>query len=218
MKHTEEARSKPFEKFNEEEVFRKHISYHTERFNQFGNNSKTVWNREESQQIRFDVLANLFNTKQGFSLLDIGCGLADFFSYLNKKKFTNIEYTGVDINERFIREAKKIYPSGSFLHGSYKEIMAVGKSYDYVIACGIHAFGENQDSVQQYFIEKFTQLSPLIYRGFGVNFLSTYSKNPDSVSVYHDPVRVFSLVKERFEKVSLYHNYLPNDFTILVEK
>jgi SAM-dependent methyltransferase len=206
------------EKLNEEKVFEHYITYHNDRYNQYGNNSRSVWNREESQRLRFEVLSKLFRSKQNFSILDIGCGLADFLSYLHREGYTNIEYTGFDINKLFIAEAKKMHPSANLLCGSYKEILALNKKFDYAIACGIHAFGANQDSIQQYFIDKFSELFPSINVGFGANFLSIYSKQPDSVSIYHDPARVLNLVKQRFEKVSLYHNYLPNDFTVLVEK
>lgn len=217
-KDTDAGKVLSSEKLNEEKVFERYISYHTDRYSQFGNNSKAVWNREESQRMRFHVLSKLFRSKQDFSVLDIGCGLADFFSYLHQEGYKNIDYTGFDINKIFISEAKKKHPAANLFCGSYNEIFALNKKFDYAIGCGIHAFGENQESVHQYFIDKFTGLFPILSVGFGVNFLSVYSKNPDSISVYHDPSKVFHLVKQRFDKASLFHNYLPNDFTILVEK
>lgn len=206
-------------KLNEENVFKKYIEYHGNKFNQMGFDSKVVWNRRESQLIRFDVLSKMFKSKEGFSILDIGCGLADYYVYLNENGFTNFEYIGFEINPEMVAAIKNKYPNLDVRIGSYNEIHALNRNFDYILACGIHAFGENEDVVQDYFIEKYNKLYEITNKAIGVNFLSIYSSNPDQLSVYHNPAKLLDRCLKNFgSKVSLFHNYLQNDFTILIDK
>ncbi len=206
-------------KLDEKKVFEQYINYHGDKFNQLGFDSKVVWNRKESQLMRFEVLAKMFKTKENFSVIDIGCGLADFYFYMEQNGYSNINYIGYEINEAMVGAIKSNHPTLNIQLGSYPEIMSMNQNFDYVNACGIHAFGESAEEVQNYFFEKYTALYQKTNVAMGINFLSVYSKNPDNMSIYHDPSVLLKRSLDTFgHKVSLYHNYLPNDFTLIIEK
>lgn len=205
---------------NEEKVFKQYIEYHGAKFKEFGFDPKVVWNRKESQQIRYSVLCRMIKQKSGFSILDIGSGLSDFYQYLLQNEYHDFSYTGFEINNEMVEAVKKKYPGIRVFCGSYSEIESSGEEFDYVVACGIHAFGESAASVQEYFIEKYKALFSKVRIAMGINFLSIYSPKPDNISVYHDPADVLTRCIKTFgpTNVTLYHNYLPNDFTVIIQK
>jgi len=51
--------------------------------------------------------------KKGQKILDLGCGNARFYKFL-KENNSEIEYLGVDSNEKFIKENKIKYPEANF--------------------------------------------------------------------------------------------------------
>ena len=79
---------------------------YNQRFLDYGNDIKTVgWGSKKDQSLRFDVLFRNINPV-GKSILDVGCGLGDCINYLDKKTDGNYNYTGIDIAEKLILEAK----------------------------------------------------------------------------------------------------------------
>jgi SAM-dependent methyltransferase len=204
---------------NEQEIFEKYIAYHGSKFHEMGFDSKVVWNRQESQLIRFRTLCRMITKKSNFSILDIGSGLSDLYKYLLDNGYEDFAYTGYEINSDMVNAVRKKYSGIRVFNGSYNEIFLSAEKYDYIVACGIHAFGESAESIQNYFLEKYTRLYEQTEMAMGINFLSIYSKNPDTLSVYHDPSDVLRICLKNFgPKVTLYHNYLPNDFTVIIEK
>lgn len=205
---------------NEEKVFKQYIEYHGSKFKELGFDPKVVWNRKESQELRYSVLCRMIQKKSGFSILDIGSGLSDFYHYIKRNGYSDFLYTGYEINSEMVEAVKNKYPELRVFCGSYTEILNSSEKYDYIIACGIHAFGESAASVLDYFIQKYSLLYEKVRVAMGINFLSIYSPSPDNISIYHDPAEVLTRCIKTFgpTKVSLYHNYLPNDFTIIIQK
>ena len=81
---------------------------------ELGKNFLTVgWGSKKTQRIRFENIYKYFD-KNNFSVLDVGCGLGDFYSFLKKKKI-NFKYTGIDINEVFINKCKRKYKNINFI-------------------------------------------------------------------------------------------------------
>jgi len=66
------------------------------------------WNRAVEDAV--DVLGVGYTVK----VLDLGCGNGRFYDFV-RKKIENIEYTGVDINNDFIKEAKEKYKEVRFI-------------------------------------------------------------------------------------------------------
>lgn len=183
-----------------------------------GFTEKSLWGSKASQEIRFKTLTLLFAESRNFSVLDLGCGLCDFYNYLINAGYSDFEYTGLEINERFYNEVRNKKLPVDIIHGSI-ESLSENKNFDYVVASGIYNLGNSADESEKFFLDQFKTLYPRIRKGFAVNFLSAFSKNKDKVSTYHEPLRLLSLCMSEFsEKVVLYHNYLPHDFTILVYK
>lgn len=213
----------------------KFIQYHNERFEKHGDSPMTFWNSKESQEKRFDALTKLFHPEENhkwFSIVDIGCGTGDFLQYLIDRGFQFFSYIGYDINPEFIRIANDKFNSllrigGDMKHpdvgfgfkvGGFDEIKNGCPDIDYAVASGIYCFGSSQISVREKYFYDFKKIMPLIRKGYACNFLSDYSQKQNPENIYHDPEKVFNTSMLQSRKVSLHHDYLPNDFTIIVRK
>ena len=85
---------------------------YSERYQQFGVNPKTLgWDSNSNQNVRFLNAINSVNVNSK-SILDVGCGFSDFYSFLQSYygKTSDFEYYGVDINPKLIAECKLLYP------------------------------------------------------------------------------------------------------------
>ena len=75
------------------------------------------WGSRKTQVLRFENIYKYFN-KDNFSVLDVGCGLGDFYKFLKKKKI-KFKYSGIDINEDFINICKKKYKKANFIKSHF---------------------------------------------------------------------------------------------------
>ncbi|OVE81100.1 hypothetical protein BVY03_04685, partial [bacterium K02(2017)] len=99
---------------------------------------KVSWSSRTTQEARFRIFDQLGDLNN-HSLLDIGCGLGDFYRYLTNQGLI-IDYTGFDIMPEFILKAGKKYPKAKF---ATKNILfnPPNHQFDYCFSSGIFAFG-----------------------------------------------------------------------------
>ena len=91
------------------------------------------WGSQKTQNTRFENIYKYFQ-KDNFSVLDVGCGLGDFYYFLKKKKI-KFKYTGIDINEDFIYKCKKKYKNVNFIKSHFLKYKITNKP-DYIIISG----------------------------------------------------------------------------------
>ncbi len=96
------------------------------------------WSSRENQYKRFEVLSRI-GKLDGKSILDIGCGMGDFFTYLREQGI-RAEMTGYDLVEEFLHIAKRRHPVARFKPVNLSRSRAYDV-YDYVFSSGLFAFG-----------------------------------------------------------------------------
>ena len=196
----------------------RYIEVHNKMIHKHGYTSEALWGSKGSQFVRFKKISELFISKNGFSVLDFGCGLCDFYDYLSQNNFTNIAYTGLEINPVFYTQVCKEKPTSNIILGNVDKL-PLDLKWDYVIASGIYNLGNSSKENLDIFLEQFRELYERINIGFAVNFLSIYSDNPKNDSIYFDPTEVMNLCLKKFSKyIKLDQTYLPHDFTIFIYK
>lgn len=93
------------------------------------------WRNEDGQQLRFEVLARVFEGDKGpFTVNDLGCGYGAFFDFLAPRLGPRLaRFAGIDISPAMVAEATaRIHDSRAvFVRG-----LAAGEDADYSFASG----------------------------------------------------------------------------------
>ena len=74
------------------------------------------WGNETYQMKRFEALLHSLDRRdlEGRAVLDVGCGLGDLLAFLRGRGMAPRSYRGLDINPRFIDEARRRFPDAEF--------------------------------------------------------------------------------------------------------
>jgi SAM-dependent methyltransferase len=178
------------------------------------------WNSQESQLLRFALLAQLWREEGDASILDYGCGYGALADYLRARGHRGA-YIGFDVSEEMARAADARLASlpGCRVTARRGDL----QSADYAVASGV--FNVKQDAADEtwraYMWETIADLAALGTRGFAFNALTSYSdadkRRPDLY--YADPLVVFDHCKRTYSRfVTLLHDYPLYEFTIIVRR
>ena len=192
------------------------IHYYDDLLADYGEDILSVWNNFESQAARFRVLSQIGDLNQ-CSLLDAGCGFADFYIFLEKQGIQLSRYTGLDINPTMIKIASD-HLEGKNVELINKPILELDTKdrWDYVIGSGL--FCVDIPEWDAMFRQTVIKLCSLAKTGVGINMLSSYSPNQrSSESYYADPLKILEYILTNVSRrVVLRHDYRTNDFTIYI--
>jgi SAM-dependent methyltransferase len=178
------------------------------------------WNSQESQELRFALLAQLWRDESDASILDYGCGYGALADYLRARGHRG-GYVGFDVSEAMARAADgrlKTLP-GCRATARRGDLAPC----DYAVASGV--FNVKQEAADEawraYIWETVADLSALGTRGFAFNALTSYSdpdkRRPDLF--YADPLEAFDRCKRTYSRfVTLLHDYPLYEFTIIVRR
>jgi 2-polyprenyl-3-methyl-5-hydroxy-6-metoxy-1,4-benzoquinol methylase len=78
------------------------------------------------------IVHNLFDNNKKICILEIGCGLGHSTAYLSEG-IQCATFTGIDISETAINEARKLYPNNLFIQGDIRETPKTNSLYDVVL-------------------------------------------------------------------------------------
>lgn len=189
---------------------KKLIELYEGRYVQFGYDVRTVgWKDIETQRLRFDVLTGIEDLS-GCSVCDLGCGFGDLYPYL-LGKFRNIKYTGIDLSEKLIEEAKRRYPDAAFRAEDILQC-ASGMKADYVLSSGALSFKvQNHEDYVQKMLEAMMVIST---RGVAVNFLSSYVDYELEKNFHLSPEKAFTMGCRLTRYVVIRHDYPLYEFTM----
>lgn len=194
--------------------------YYTEKLDKYGPTPRgTDWNSLESQQLRFQQLLKVCDTRAPFSINDYGCGYGALVDVLDGNGA--IEYRGFDISQEMVATAKELHSNlDNCLFVSDESLLKVA---DYTVASGIFnvKMQTTDEEWTDYVLEGLAKVESLSEKGFAFNALTKYSDadhmRPDLY--YADPLFFFDHCKRHFSKfVTLLHDYPLYEFTILVKK
>ena len=102
---------------------------------QFGASPMALRWTPEGQMARYEAFLEVMGDIQGKSIIDLGCGRGDFYTFL-KSRGIYVSYTGIDINENFIKEAETSHPEATFLVCDIEE-EEIPERFDIALAIGV---------------------------------------------------------------------------------
>jgi len=177
-----------------------------DRLLQYGPGIKALASGTEARRIiRFDILTEI-GIREGSSILDVGCGLADYYAHLSKKGI-NVQYTGIDIVPELITSARAEYPNLDLHVRDLQESPFPELSYDYVVCSQVFnlrlAEGRNDTLVR----DMLRIMSRTARCGIAVDFLTSYVDFEQEHLYYHRPEELFSYAKQLTRRVTLRHDY-----------
>jgi SAM-dependent methyltransferase len=170
---------------------------------------KLEWSHERTQRLRFEafVLEHDLNQK---SVLDVGCGLADFLAHL-RQRGVEAEYCGYDISPAMIRLCRARYPAVPFACGNFLDYQPPGR-FDYTVAFGIHNI---RVTAGQEILERVTR------HQFSLSRIAAHvSLLTDRAAGFAPHIQtwraeeVLAMALRITPHVMLRHDYLENDFSV----
>jgi SAM-dependent methyltransferase len=196
-------------------------AYYAAKFDAHGPTALGVdWNGQESHRKRHRQFLRLLDSDATASVIDLGCGFGDFFSFLREHGHHG-RFIGYDIVPTMIEQARKLHGEAS--DRQWRVGAEPVESADYAIASGIfNVRGTIADDVWSgYLRNTLDLLASTGRRGFAFNVLSL-SSDPErrqSRLYYADPVETLNYCLSRYGRsVALLQDYGLHEFTVLVRK
>jgi SAM-dependent methyltransferase len=175
---------------------------------------RSGWSSKETQLRRFQVLSDIILPTS--SVMDVGCGVGDFYGHLLQNGFTGY-YCGVDLISSNCEQAAKRYAGASFLNSDILSL-PTDMQFDFVVASGI--FFINSADWESAVVEIIGKIHQHSLKAFAVNFLSIYAPEKKDGLYYADPNFIIEIISRLSRKFVLRHDYAENDndFSIIVNK
>jgi SAM-dependent methyltransferase len=189
------------------------LSFYNFHLKQFGDRPEALRWTPQGQLRRYHTLADIAPDLNRSSILDYGCGTGDFYRFLKRRGF-NVRYTGVDINENFIRLAQKKYPECTFsvLNDTADQIEGF---YDYIVICGV--FNLQVPGVAEDMKESLITLFKHCNKGLALNALSSHTPIKDPELHYTSPAEMVQFTLENLSPyLALRHDRVQDDFTLYI--
>lgn len=188
-------------------AFQDNTKFYKASIKKYGLSAQGVhWNSKYSQYKRFEILTSFIKDDiKTSSIIDVGCGFAEYYSYLDKNNKLPEKYIGLDCEEKMIEMSRKRFKHLSFFK---KNILKdeLEKADYYICSGALNILTKKEFFI---FIENCFNSST---QGFIFNFLKADSYN------YITKEEVLNYCKNLNAKIETKDKYLDNDFSIILKK
>jgi len=194
------------------------INRYNKRLEEHGVSEKALgWGEKGRAKLRYEILLSqwCFNDS---SVLDFGCGFGGMYDYMMSQKINNFQYTGIDINEKFIDIAKNSHKKEENANFFVANLLCdkSDEKFDFILSSGVfnHKLENNKHFIESCF-EKFNEYSN---KGFAVNFLSDKVAYKYEYTFHSDPAYILELAYKYSNNIVLRNDYMPFEFTVFINK
>jgi SAM-dependent methyltransferase len=199
------------------------VHHYEDCLNKFGDTNKGVdWPKTDDVPKRYNVMLDLIKEKkQKVELLDFGCGTGHLYEHILKNQIENIEYSGLDISEKYTSIAKQKFPQNNFYCIDILDNPNDLQKFDYIIMNGV--FTEKVSltfpEMWEYFTKMLKTLYPKFKKGLSFNVMSKHVdwEREDLFHVPFDTLANF-LTKEFGRKFVFRSDYGLYEFTTYLYK
>ena len=96
------------------------------------------WPKPEHVETRYRVMLGVIPPAAGrVALLDFGCGAGHLYEYLRRAGRADVDYTGLDISDRFVALCRRKHPDVPFVCADVLDPGAVVPACDYAVLNGV---------------------------------------------------------------------------------
>ena len=186
------------------------VERYSTRLSKFGDDPRTLgWDKRESQQARFGVALGMMDFS-GKRVLDVGCGLADFLSFLRERGQAPASYTGCDINPDLLARCAERFPDCEFHQANLITDEVPGGPYDVVVLFGVVNFRfaefSNEDFARQMIVRAFATCREALVIDM-LTAVHDTSYPMEGFVYYYDPVEMLRFAFSVTPHVALRHDY-----------
>lgn len=180
------------------------------------------WGSRQAQEARFAVLAQVLRTHQlgtrdrPASLLDIGCGLTDLQTYLERQPiFTR--YVGVDITPAILQEARRQWPDRELvLADIFHTNPFPPRAFDVAFCSGV--MNLNMGNNHDFLPGALARITDAADCCAVVNFLHERTPHKYDHCFYYAVQDVLDAIPNAAGTVDIVDHYLENDFTVVISR
>lgn len=175
--------------------------------------SRVCWDDASRQYHRFAEIYRSMDASD-CSVLDVGCGNGEFLRFLHFMGFTG-SYTGVDINDSLLNEARESFPSHQFIKADILTDRL--EEHDVVVMSGLFNLNFGQDISFAYdFVA--TMYSRCKHRTI-FNALTSHVNFREESMFYLDPSALMSFIITNISpRVEIRHGFVPYNYTVSIPK
>jgi len=194
------------------------LARYRKRWQEYGYDPRTLgWNKD-CQWVRFEALFEGIREDECGSLIDLGCGFADLLGYLRRRGW-NGRYTGVELVEELISEARRQYAddcAAEFVTCDIQSFAPSSKS-DVAVALGIFNHRLHQDNFE-FIRQTFDRMWAITNKVVACDFLSTTSdpERRQADLYYADPREVYAMAVNYSRRTQIHHAYMPFEFQVKI--
>ena len=159
--------------------YSKIVSHYEDRLEKYGDSHLGVdWPNLADAETRYRVMLEVIRgpVTSKISLLDFGCGASHLYEYIQRQKLDYIDYSGLDISEKFIGLSKKKFPAIPYYCLDILRDHPQLPAFDFVIMNGV--FTEKRelsfDEMYEYFKQMIMQVFKHARVGIAFNVMSTH--------------------------------------------
>jgi ubiquinone/menaquinone biosynthesis C-methylase UbiE len=175
------------------------------------------WGSKESQDLRFKILTEIPGFQNAKSVMDIGCGLGDFKTYLTAHHLDVASFIGIDLCKEFVdmAQARHLSPGTRFYHCDIDELP------DDVIADVVVMSGALNVRISDNWTQAERVLRSMFRRckrGVAANFLTSYVDFSTEKDFHYEPERMLQCGLNITRRATIRHDYPLYEFTIFLHK
>ena len=183
--------------------------FYTTALQRHGNTAQGVhWNSQSTQYKRFEILLGMIDITEEESIVDVGCGFADLYLYMDEKSIALDAYIGLEIMESMVEEARKRVDGEVEICDVLCDPLP---EEDHYICSGAMNVLTRDETYT--FIKRCLNAST---KGFVFNMLE--GEDESMVYNYFRPRDIELLAEELGATFNMKKGYLPRDFTVYLER
>ena len=155
------------------------VSHYEDCLDKYGDTHRGVdWPDPTDAITRYRVMLDVIRESQGtkVSLLDFGCGASHLNDYIHANQWEYIDYSGLDISEKFIRLSQEKYPDTKYYCMDILEESRSLPIFDYIVLNGV--FTEKRelshDEMWEYTKQVILKIFEFTRKGIAFNVMSSH--------------------------------------------